>query len=123
MRTAGRQGFTLLEVMVASLLVTVGIGALLGTMSVTVRVLVRARQSTRAVEAAVSQLEALRAQAASAPAYCGGLADGADSSRAGTVRRWRIEPGGLLRTVSVVVSVPVPGGRAIDTLAALLWCP
>lgn len=123
MQTTSRQGFTLLEVMVASMLVTVGAGALLGTTALTIRMVVRGRQVVRQREAGIAQLETLRAQAASAPASCGGFAEGADSSGDGTVRRWRIEPAGALQEASVVVSVPVPGGRATDTLTALLWCP
>jgi prepilin-type N-terminal cleavage/methylation domain-containing protein len=123
MHPTGRQGFTLLEVMVASMLVTVGVGALLGTTALTIRMVVRGRQAARQRAAGIAQLETLRAQAASAPDYCGGLVDGADSSGDGTARRWRIEPAGALQEASVVVSVPVPGGRATDTLTALLWCP
>ena len=123
MHPTGRQGFTLLEVMVASMVVTVGVGALLGTTALTIRMVVRGRQSARQLEAGTAQLETLRAQAASAPADCSGLLEGADSSGDGTVRRWRIEPAGALQEASVVVSVPVPGGRATDTLTALLWCP
>ena len=123
MRTIGRRGFTLLEVLVASILLTTGIGALVGTAALTIRMVHRGRQSTRALEAAVSQLEALRDQAAAAPASCSGLVDGVDSSGGGVVRSWKITSAGALQQVWVEVSVPVPGGRATDTLTASLWCP
>jgi type II secretory pathway pseudopilin PulG len=116
-------GFTLLEVMVASLLLMAGIGALLGTAGLTIRLVVRGRQSTRVVAAATAQIETLRGLAAAAPLYCGGLGDGADSSSDGTTWSWRIDPAGAVRMVSVIVAVPVPGGRATDTLSAVLWCP
>ncbi|MEZ4411600.1 MAG: hypothetical protein R2910_01275 [Gemmatimonadales bacterium] len=123
MRTIGRQGFTLLEVLVSSLLLTTGIGALLGTAALTVRMVHRGRQSMRTLEAATAQLEALRAQAATGSAACRALLDGVDSSVDGTARRWTITSAGGLQEVSIEVSVPVPGGRATDTLAASLWCP
>ncbi len=123
MPTARAAGFTLLEVMLASILLTAGIGALLGTAMLTIRMTVQGRQATRAQQAVTSQLEVLRGTAATAPAYCGGLAGGADSSGDGTVWRWRIDPAGALREASVIVSVPVPGGRSTDTLSASLWCP
>jgi type II secretory pathway component PulJ len=123
MRTDTRPGFTLLEVLISCLLLTAGIGALLGTALRTTRMVHRGRQSTRALDAADSQLEALRDRAAVPPAYCGGLVDGADSSADGLVRRWRITSAGSLRQVLVEVAVPVSGGRATDTLTASLWCP
>ena len=123
MRTDRRQGFALLEVLISCLLLTTGIGALLGTAVLTTRMVHRGRQSTRALEAAGSQLEALRDRAAAAPAYCGGLVDGVDSSADGVVRSWTITSAGALEEVSIEVSVPVPGGRATDTLTASLWCP
>ena len=123
MCTDGRQGFTLLEVLIASILLTTGIGALLGTAALTTRMVHRGRQSTRALNAAGSRLEALRDRAAAAPAYCGGLVDGVDTSANGVVQSWRITASGALRQVWIEVSVPVPGGRATDTLLASLWCP
>lgn len=116
-------GFTLLEVMVATILITAGIGALIGTATRAVRMVVRGRQSTRAFQAAISQIEALRGRAATGPSYCGGLVDGADSSGDGTAWSWRIESAGALLEASVVVSVPLAGGRKTDTLRASLWCP
>lgn len=118
-----RGGFTLPEVMVVSLLLTAGVGAISGTMARAGRTVHRARQSVRQLEAGIAQVEALRARSASAPAYCDALADGADSLPDGTVRRWRVTPSGRTRVVSVVVSVPVAGGRATDSLATAIWCP
>jgi type II secretory pathway component PulJ len=123
MRTDNRQGFTLLEVLISCLLLTAGIGALLGTAVLTTRMVHRGRQSTRVQDAAASQLEALRDRAAAAPSHCGGLVDGADSSAGGVVRSWWITSAGPLRKVRVAAAVPVPGGRATDTLTASLWCP
>ena len=87
-----RAGFTLLEVVLAGFLLTAGVGALLGTGVVTVRMIVRARQASRALQAASTQLELLRGVAETAPSYCAGLSDGTDSSADGTAWRWRILP-------------------------------
>lgn len=118
-----RAGFTLLEVVLAGFLLTAGVGALLGTGVVTVRTIVRARQVTRALQAASTQLELLRGVAETAPSYCAGLSDGADSSADGSAWRWSIRSIGSIREASVSVSVPVPGGRAVDSLTAAFWCP
>ncbi len=71
----------------------------------------------------MAQLESMRAEAARAPTYCGGLSGGADSAGDGTVWHWAVASVGALQEASVVVSVPVPGGRDTDTLRASLWCP
>ncbi len=118
-----RHGFTLLEVLVAAILLTAGIGALLRTASLTTRMTVQARQATRAMQAATTQMELLRGLAALPPAHCGGLADGTDSMPDGTVWRWRLAATGSLREASVAVSVPVPGGRLEDTVTTTIWCP
>lgn len=123
MRTRCRQGFTLLEVLISSILLTTGIGALVGTAALTIRMVHRGRQSTRALEGAASQLEALRARAATGSAACRALVDGVDSAGDGVVRRWSIRSAGALQEVSIEVAVPIPGGRATDTLTASLWCP
>lgn len=123
MHHVDRRGFTLLEVIVASLLLTAGIGALLGTMATTLRTVVRARQAARRLEAGVAQVEALRSQAALGPADCGGLAAGVDSLGNGTALHWSVATTGVVREVLVEVSAPVPSGRAVDTLHASLWCP
>ena len=122
MRTASRHGFTLLEVALAVVLLTVGVGALMGAAVLTVRTTIRGRQTARVTYAAASQLELLREIATTRPAYCGGLLDGVDSSADGTSWRWQVRPAGDLREVAVTASVPVPGGRLTDSLVASIWC-
>jgi hypothetical protein len=109
--------------MLAVVILTAGVGALIGTAALTVRLTVRGRQTTRAIQAATSQLEALRGLAAAGPAYCGGLSDGGDSSADGTRWRWRVRPVGALREAAIAVSVPAPGGPITDSMVASVWCP
>jgi len=123
MRIAHQHGFTLLEVTVAAFLLTAGIGALVGTAAAITRLVVRGRQAARVTQAATGQFELLRSLAARAPGACTSLADGADALADGTAWTWRIAPSGSGRAVTVAVSVPVPGGRAVDTLTSFLSCP
>jgi len=116
-------GFTLVEVMLAALLLSVGVGAFLGTAVLTIRMVVRGRQLTRTAQAASGQLESLRATAASPPAYCAGLSDGSDSSADGTVRRWWVLPVAGRSEILVAVSAPVPGGWLTDSMTTSLRCP
>lgn len=121
-RSDSRRGFTLLEVALAVILLTAGVGALMGTAVLTVRTTIRGRQAARASYASASQLELLRDIATTRPAYCGGLLDGVDSSPDGTRWRWQVRPADDLREVTVTASVPVPGGRLTDSLVASIWC-
>jgi len=118
----GRNGFTLLEVLLASLLLAAGVGALAGSATVTVGMMTRARAWGSAVRAATTQLESLRAAAAAAPGGCAQLADGADSLSDGTAWSWRISPAGDRREVSLAVAALIPAGRVVDTLSSSLWC-
>ena len=117
-----RHGFTLPEVMVVALLLTAGVGAIGGVISQATRSVHRGRQGMRQLEAGLARLEILRGQAASTPASCVALADGADSLPGGTTRRWRVAPSGPVRPLSVAVSVPVAGGRATDSLTTAVRC-
>lgn len=120
---ARQAGFTLIEVMLAALLLTVGVGAFLGTAVLSVRMVARGRQATRAVQAASAQLELLRATAAASPAACAALSDGADTVAGGMIRRWRVRPSGALAEASVTVVTAVPGGLDEDSLTTTLACP
>jgi Tfp pilus assembly protein PilV len=115
-------GFTLVEIQVAVLLLGSGIGALLGTAVLDIRMVGRGRQATRAVLAAASRMEWLRARAA-APGHCTGLAAGADSLADGRVVRWSLAASGAARPVVVAVEYPVAGTTRSDSLTSLLVCP
>ncbi len=119
----GRAGFTLLEVLLSLLLLSVGVGALLGTSVHSTRMVIRGRQATRAVWAGSAQLEMLRAAASRPPAYCAALADGADTTSSGIALRWRIRPLGGLREATVTVLTAVPGGYREDSLSTVIPCP
>jgi prepilin-type N-terminal cleavage/methylation domain-containing protein len=118
-----RDGFTLVEVLLSMLLLGVGIGAVLHTSVLTVRMMVRGRQASRGVQAASAQLEALRAAARFPPGTCAELSDGADTALGGTARRWRIGPGAGPREAIVTVLTAVPGGYREDSLSTVLPCP
>lgn len=124
MRSApcSRAGFTLVEVMLASILLSSGVGAVLGTAALTIRMVHQGRQVTRAHQVASAELERLRGLASEAPALCGALPDGADSSSDGTAWQWRVSASGELREVVVTVSVPMPGGVRTDSLLGTIRC-
>jgi type II secretory pathway pseudopilin PulG len=121
-RTAPSSGFTLLEIQVALLLLAVGVGALLRTAALDVRMVGQGRQTTRAVLAAQARLEALRA-AAAAPPFCAGLLAGSDTSSGGILVRWIIGGAGPLRRITVMAGYRVAGGAREDSLSTTIRCP
>ena len=116
-------GFTLVEVLLSLVLLGVGVGALLGTSILSTRMVIRARQATRAVQAGTARMEVLRAAASLPPANCAALADGADTGAGGIARRWRIGPPGALREAIVTSLTAVPGGFREDSLTTVISCP
>ena len=110
------RGFTLVELVVAVLVLSVGVLALSGTAAAVTRMMGWGQRFGASALAAQARLEALRADG------CGALGGGADS--AGQYRlRWRVTAAGSLRTVALSVEYPDGRGLRSDLFEAVAWCP
>ena len=119
-----RAGFTLVEVLLSMLLLGVGVGALLGTSVLTVRMVHRGRQTTRAVQAASAQLETLRAATRLPPGVLRvGSPTAPTPSPAGPSGAGGFGPPDGLLEATVTVLTAVPGGYREDSLTTVLPCP
>jgi len=118
------RGFTLIEVLVAIVLLTVGVMTLLGSSALVSRMIGRGRGSTVAVQVATARLERLRRVAASTTPKCTSPQFVSDSTTtAGVAERWIVEPGaGLSRRVSVILAYRDPRGPVRDTLRTTVLC-
>jgi prepilin-type N-terminal cleavage/methylation domain-containing protein len=118
------RGFTLVEVLVAIVLLTVGVMALLGSSALVSRMIGRGRGSTVAVQVATARLERLRRVAASTTPRCTSPQFVSDSTTtAGVAERWIVEGGaGLSRRVSVILAYRDPRGPVRDTLRTTVLC-
>ena len=118
------RGFTLIEVLVAIVLLTVGVMTLLGSSALVSRMIGRGRGSTVAVQVATARLERLRRVAASTTPKCTSPQFVSDSTTtAGVAERWIVEPGaGLSRRVSVILAYRDPRGPVGDTLRTTVLC-
>ena len=118
------RGFTLIEVLVAIVLLTVGVMTLLGSSALVSRMIGRGRGSTVAVQVATARLERLRRVAASTTPKCTSPQFVSDSTTtAGVAERWTVEPGaGLSRRVSVILAYRDPRGPVRDTLRTTVLC-
>ena len=121
-RPGDEQGFTVIEVLVAVVILAVGIVALVSSSAGSTRMIGRGRHATRGVQAAAERMEILRAQAYATTPDCTALASGTDSSSHGIVTTWTVSGAGSLRTLQVVAGYQVPGGLKADTLLTQVRC-
>jgi Tfp pilus assembly protein PilV len=117
-------GFTLVEVMVAVVVVIVGIGALAGSSALVTRMIGRGRVESRAAQLAESRIEQLRLTAGSTAPRCASVAfsSGGPVLTQPVTERWEVAPVGVVRQVRVIVSYPIPGGTHADTLQTRIDC-
>jgi len=122
----GNSGFTIVELMVAVLVLGVGITALVGSSALVTRQIGRGRMMTLANEVATRRLELLRLAArpigAGAPCSQSGFASGGPVTTRGVTESWTVSGSGTTRTVTVTVSYPVKGGTASSTLRTVIGC-
>lgn len=119
---AGSAGLTVVEVLVALVLLGTGLVAAASASAATTRLVARGRSAIRSVEAAARRMESLRATAYRTSPVCIALAGGADSAAGGLVVTWRVGGTASLRSLSVVSTYRMPGGIRADTLLTQLWC-
>ena len=123
MRTSvSRGGFTIIEVLIAIVVLAIGIIALVGSSASSTRMIGRGRSATRAVQAATERMEILRADAYRTTPDCTALANGSDSASTGVVTTWTITGAGTPRTVRVISRYRVPGRLKADTLTTQIRC-
>lgn len=114
------EGFTLIEVLISTLVLTIGMIAIAGLLAVTVQAQITARESARSVRLAQDKMDELMKAAFTSPAVSvgGGLnanvANYNESPDAGTTIRWVVANGPTAdtRVVTVrVISVRSQGAR------------
>jgi len=110
------RGFTLVELVVAVLVLSVGVLALSGTAAAVTRMMGWGQRFGASALAAQARLEALRAGG------CAALGGGLDSTGHYQLR-WRVTAAGSLRTVVVTVEYPDGRGLRSDLYEAVAWCP
>ena len=115
-RVNGTRGFTLAELVVALLVLTVGVLALAGTAAAVSRMVGWGQRLGASAVAARSRLEALRSGG------CASLGAGRDS--VGHYRlEWSVARAGALRTVTLTVVYPDGRGERGERFEAVAWCP
>jgi prepilin-type N-terminal cleavage/methylation domain-containing protein len=108
-------GMTLIEVLVAVVVLSIGVLALTGSSAMISRMIGRGRVETHAALLASRRLEQLRQQAASTTPRCtaANFASGGPHLDEGLLESWTVAPAGRVRRVSVSVSyLTIRGSRS-----------
>ena len=128
MKTRG--GFTLIEVMVAIVILAVGVLGMLTTSSLVTRMIGRGKLTTRAAQVAETRLEILRQLALSSTPWCSTWPSGTTSTGTATTsglnEAWTVTTPATstkLRQFSVTVTYPVTGGTRTATVSTIIRCP
>jgi len=114
----GERGFTIVEVLVAVLVLSVGVLALVGTAGLVTRMVGQGHRFTEASALASERVELLRAQG------CPSAGSGSETRGAYTIS-WRIidEAGGRGRRFFVSVQSPTTRGSRTDNVETVHFCP
>lgn len=127
MQARDERGFTVVEIVVAVLVLTVGITALVGTSALVTRQVGRGRIVTIANQMASQKLDELRALGAANRTGTGrcsatGFGNGGPTTTRGVTLQWFVTGAGASRTLQVNASYPVRGGTRTLTLTSVVGC-
>ena len=123
MSTRSDSGFTIAEVIIAVVLLSFGVMALVGSSALVTRMIGKGRQATQTVQIATTQVETLRQLAAATSPACTHASFKTDSVTSGNVKtKWVVPASGSARTVVLSVSYPTPRGAVRDTTRTTILC-
>jgi prepilin-type N-terminal cleavage/methylation domain-containing protein len=118
-----RSGFTLVEVLVAVMVLSVGVTALVGSAGVVTRMIGRGQMGTRGAQLAAGRLEQLRMVANSTSPRCtSGLFVGGTTTTRGITEKVVITVSGSLRIITDSVSYGTVKGIHRDVLTTQVRC-
>jgi prepilin-type N-terminal cleavage/methylation domain-containing protein len=117
-------GLTLIELLVAIVVLGVGIVALVSGSSMVTRMIGRGKVETRAAQVASGRMEALRLAASSSSPRCTAAAfsSGGPAIHDGVTESWTVTPAGKLRTVRVTVTYLTVRGPRSASLESGVEC-
>jgi prepilin-type N-terminal cleavage/methylation domain-containing protein len=117
-------GFTLVEVIVAIVVMSVGVIALAGSTGLVTRMIGRGKVDTRVAQVASRRIETLRLTAASTTPRCtaAGFANGGPVSADGLTETWTVSAAGKVRSIQVNVSYRTARGPRTASVLTRIDC-
>ena len=131
MSQRSEQGFTIIEIMLAVIVLSVGVMALVGSSAMATRMIGRGGVSTQVTQVALARAALLRAYAASTSPGCtnanvaNGTATTPISPGSGQITEtWELtgNAGDATRDVRMMFTYRVPSGTRTDTMMITLYC-
>jgi Tfp pilus assembly protein PilV len=125
MTSPREQGFTIVEVVVAVLLLTTGVMALVGSSAMVTRMIGHGRESTLVGQVATARAERLRQVATSTAVPCTAPAFKSDSAPAagGIAEKWVLLPAaGVTSTFRMTFTYRTSRGSRTDTMLTTVLC-
>lgn len=121
--TTDERGFSIVEILVAIIILTIGLLALAQSSGAVTTMIGRGKQDTQAAAAAQQVLERLRQEAAATTPKCTSLASGSQSGpQPGMTVTWTVSGANDSRTVEVTVTYRVGRGSRTETIRNVLGC-
>lgn len=113
-----KRGFTIIEVLVAVLVLTVGVLALVGTAGLVTRMVAQGHIDSEATALAAQRMEILRA------AGCANMGTGGTTTDGPYTVRWKIAPAGgdRARRVHLAVTQPTMSGQRSRFFSSTIFC-
>ena len=120
---SNRQGFTIVEVVVAMMVLSVGVLALVSSSALITRMVGKGQHVTRATLVAERRLEILRQTAHATVVPCANLNPvvGA-ATTSGMSESWQVTSAGTQRNLTANVTYNVPRGTRTVTLRTIISC-
>jgi prepilin-type N-terminal cleavage/methylation domain-containing protein len=117
-------GFTLVEVLVAIVVLSVGVIALAGSTAMVTRMIGRGKVDTRVAQVASRRIEVLRLAANSTTPRCtaAGFANGGPVTADGVTETWTVPAAGKVRSIQVNVSYRTARGPRNASVLTRIEC-
>jgi prepilin-type N-terminal cleavage/methylation domain-containing protein len=125
MNQQSERGFTIIEIMLAVIVLSVGVMALVGSSALATRMVGRGARTSQVTQVAMARAELLRAYAAQTSPGCTNANVKTDSATTNLIgEKWQLlgSAGDATRDVRMMFSYRVPRGTRTDTMMITLYC-
>jgi len=124
MSQRSEQGFTIIEILLAVVVLSVGVMALVGSSALATRMIGRGNVSSRVTQVATARAELLRAYAAQSPGCANANIASGNAVTSGITEAWVLNgaAGNPTRDVTMTFTYPVPRGTRSEVTVITLYC-